>query len=137
MPFALLGAALTIALLFTTAPWWVAGLDGGAYFQQTLAIGLAIAAVCGGWIAIRAAEPVYPAVIALAAGAIHLTPHAAPLDGVANAALYTCIGMFAIAAMAAAAHSALPRHDPRRRPPASARDETGFHLEPTTSIMRF
>lgn len=137
VPFALLGAGTTVAVLFVTAPWWIASIaaDGGVSSRgDVMAIALATAAIVGTGVALRLADVAYPAVIAAAAGAIYLAQRAA--DGPAEGALYTCIGMLAIAVLIGIANFRLPAPAPRRRPSPGHYGEPSFLLE-TTPITRF
>jgi translocator protein len=145
VPFSLHFGAMTIALLVAVTQWLNASglLTKTAMEPEDLASAfLAIAAVTGGFVALRYRDFVYPAVIASVAGATFIAqrtnnPH------VAADALIVCVGMLVVVVLAAVALAKQPGRDPtgvasRRRAKIArkAQDEGWYLIDPSSSILR-
>ena len=146
VPFSLHFGAMTIALLVALAQWMNAG---GRLAANTLAPDeltatfLAIAVLAGGYVALRYGDFVYPAVIAWGTGAIFVAQRAQD-PYVAAAALTVCVGMLAVAGLAAMKQARTPRSDARDKPSRRIKvkseprkqDSWGYRLDGNSSIMR-
>ena len=97
VPFNLHFAAMTIALLVVLMLW--SNAIGVAPAAAAAAF-LAVAAACGGFVAIRYCDFVYPAVIGAAAGAMFIAQHVSRPD-IAVEAFIVCVGMLVVASLAA------------------------------------
>jgi translocator protein len=146
VPFSLHFGAMTIALLVAVTQWLNASglLTRIAVVPDDVATAfLAIAAVTGGFVAIRYRDFVYPAVIAAGAGAIFIAQRTYNPQ-VATDALIVCVGMFVVIVLAAVMMARQPRRDPkavasRRRARVARRvqDEGWYPIDGNSSIMRF
>jgi lysylphosphatidylglycerol synthetase-like protein (DUF2156 family) len=137
---------VTIALLIALAQWMHAG---GRLAANTLAPDdvtvafLAIAAVVGGYVALRYGDFVYPAVIASGTGAIFVALRAQE-PYVAAAAVTVCVGMLAVAGLAAMTQAQTPRSDAtekasrriKARSKSGKQESWGYQLDGNSSIMR-
>ena len=146
VPFSLHFGAMTIALLIALAQWMNAG---GRLAANTLAPDeltaafLAIAALTGGYVALRYSDFVYPAVIAWGTGAIFVAQRAQD-PYVAAAALAVCVGMLIVTGLAAMTQARTPRSDARDKPSRRIKvkneprkqDSWGYRLDGNSSIMR-
>ena len=144
VPFSLYFGAMTLALL-VVAPLWLnaSGFLAGTMMEQhELATAFfAIATTAGGVVALRYRDPVYPAVIAAAAGSIFVAQRG--YDPLAATALVVCVGMLVVAGFAAVALARQPGRDrtnqaSRRRVETvrPAKAERWHLMEASTSIMR-
>jgi hypothetical protein len=143
VPFSLYFGAMTIALLVSLTQWANARElvteNMLVSDDQTIAL-LAMATVIGGLVALRYGDPVFPAVIASAAGAAFVVQRAqAPHIG--NAALIVCAGLLLVALLGASG-LALRRRSARdvlsRRRESIARkaqDEGWYVLGQSSSMM--
>jgi hypothetical protein len=140
VPFALLFGALTVALLVAIAQWLrAAGVATALVPEDTSILFLVLAVAIGGMVALWYTDIVFPAVMALAIGAMFVAnPAAHPL---ASYALVSGVGMLLITGLAGLAD--VWQLDPdltkitRRRLRVAADDAPDpdwLLLEPTTSM---
>jgi hypothetical protein len=146
VPFSLHFGVMTLALLVSVTQWLnVSGsqLAGIAVDSADIATAfLAIAAVAGGFVALRYSDFVYPAVIALAMAAMFVVRRGYDVN-IATDALIVFFGLLVIVSLAALALARKPREDPdivaTRKRATIAPDATNdgwYALEGNSSIMR-
>jgi hypothetical protein len=116
VPFSVHFAAMTIALLVVLMLWLNAI---GVAADVAATAFLAVAVACGGFVAIRYCDFVYPAVIGAAAGAMFIAQHVIRPD-IAVEGFIVCIGMLVVASLAAVLLARKSRREPKDRSSRSA-----------------